>query len=85
MAATAEKKKILATIDYTLQSGRHEEVVGLEQLVVTLLDRFARAHAGRLSPRLIIYRDGVCEVNTACACRAVDSVHWTHKLHRHIH
>jgi len=61
MAATTEKEKMLATIDYTLQPGRHEEVVGLEQLVTTMLDRFARAHAGRLPSRLIIYRDGVSE------------------------
>lgn len=61
MAATTEKEKMLATIDYTLQPGRHEEVVGLEQLVVTMLERYGRAHGGRLPSRLIIYRDGVSE------------------------
>jgi hypothetical protein len=61
MAATTCREKMLATIDFLLQPGRHEEVVGLETLTATMLARYERTHNGRLPYRYVVYRDGVSE------------------------
>jgi hypothetical protein len=46
MAATTQREKMLATIDYQYQNGRHEEVVGLTDLMSTMLQRYADSHNG---------------------------------------
>jgi hypothetical protein len=61
MSATTEKNKMLATIDFKLQAGRHEEVVGLTELTSTAMKRYAQSHGSRLPDRLFIYRDGLSE------------------------
>jgi hypothetical protein len=68
MSATTEKEKMLATIDYQLQSGRHEEVIGLTDGTKTLLTRYAVAHGQQLPKRFFIYRDGLSEGEYSMVC-----------------
>jgi len=62
MAATTEKEKAVATIDYSLQPGRHEEVVGLEELMTTMLQRYVGSHDGKYPSEFVraSYRRANC-------------------------